>query len=366
MKIPYLKLATVHDPLKDELKAKFNKILNDEWFIQGKECTNFEEQFASFCGTKYCVGVGNGLDAIRVILQAYGIGAGDEVIVPANTFIATVLAVSYVGATPVLVDADEKTYNIDIRKIEEKVTSHTKAIIAVHLYGRVVEMEPVLSIAKKYNLKVIEDSAQAHGALYNGKCTGNLGDAAAFSFYPGKNLGALGDGGAVTTNDKQLADKVRAICTYGSFKKYDHQFKGCNSRLDELQAGFLAVKLPHLKEWNEERKAIAEQYNKGIKNDLFTLPQITDRDQHVFHIYPILCKNREKLITYLEGKGISTNVHYPKPIPTQGAYKEMSVDMKKYPVTEKICADEVSIPLYPGMTQEEIDYIISVLNDYHV
>ena len=366
MKIPYLKLATVHDPLKDELRNKFNRVLDSEWFIQGKECTEFEEQFASFCGTKYCVGVGNGLDAIRGILQAYGIGAGDEVIVPANTFIATVLAISYVGATPVLVDADEKNYNIDTSKIEERITSKTKAIIVVHLYGRAVDMDPVLSIAEKYGLKIIEDSAQAHGALYHGKRTGNLGDAAAFSFYPGKNLGALGDGGAITTNDKQLADKVRAICTYGSFKKYDHQFKGCNSRLDELQAGFLSVKLPHLQEWNEERKNIAEQYNKEIKNALFTLPEVVDRDQHVFHIYPILCKNREKLIAYLEEKGISTNVHYPKPIPRQGAYVEMNIDMKEYPVTEKICAEEVSIPLYPGMTQEEIDYVIYSLNTYHI
>ncbi len=364
MKIPYLKLATVHDPLKEELKAKFSEVLENEWFIQGKECEEFEKKFADFCGTKYCVGVGNGLDAIRVILQAYGIGEGDEVIVPANTFIATVLAVSYVGATPVLVDADLTTYNIDTKKIEEKITAKTKAIIVVHLYGRVVEMDAVTTLAQKYNLKVIEDSAQAHGALYKGKSTGNLGDAAAFSFYPGKNLGALGDGGAVTTNDKELADKVRAICTYGSFKKYDHQFKGCNSRLDEVQAAFLTVKLKHLHDWNEERKSIAEQYNNRIKNDKFTLPVVDERDGHVFHIYPLLCENREKLSKYLEEKGIMVNVHYPTPIPKQGAYKEMDWNMEEYPITEKICAEEVSIPLYPGMQQEEIDYIIEVLNNY--
>lgn len=364
MKIPYLNLANVHNPLKEEMEEKFNEVLENEWFIQGKECSKFEEQFAAFCGTKYCVGVGNGLDAIRVILQAYGIGEGDEVIVPANTFIATVLAVSYVGATPILVDADINTYNIDISKIEEKITSKTKAIIVVHLYGRAVEMKKVMELAAKYDLKIIEDSAQAHGALNDGKCTGNLGDAAAFSFYPGKNLGALGDGGAVTTNDKELADKVRAICTYGSYKKYDHQFKGCNSRLDEVQAALLAIKLPHLKEWNESRKNIAEQYNKGIKNPLFVLPEVNDRESHVFHIYPILCKDREKLISYLEEKGIGTNVHYPTPIPKQGAYKEMNVDMADYPVTEKICAEEVSIPLYPYMTTDEIEYVINALNDY--
>lgn len=364
MIIPYLKLENIHEPIKKELSEAFRNVLDSEWFIQGKECTAFEEQFADFCGAEYCVGVGNGLDALRVILQAYDIKQGDEVIVPANTFIATVLAVSYAGATPVLVDADEQTYNIDIAKIEEKISPKTKAIIVVHLYGRVVEMDPVLALAEKYNLKVIEDSAQAHGALYKGKCTGNLGDAAGFSFYPGKNLGALGDGGAVTTNDKELADKIRAICTYGSYRKYDHQFKGCNSRLDELQAAFLQVKLSHLTEWNEERKAIAEQYNKGIKNELFTLPQIDDRDGHVFHIYPILCENRQSLIKYLQEKGISTNVHYPTPIPKQGAYKDMHIDMKEYPVTEKICAEEVSIPLYPKMAENEINYIIESLNSY--
>lgn len=366
MKIPYLKLETVHDGIKDELKKKFESVLDKEWFIQGEECNKFEEEFAKFCGAKYCIGVGNGLDAIRMILEAYEIGVGDEVIVPANTFIATVLAVSYVGATPVLVDADLESCNIDISKIEEKITEKTKAIIVVHLYGRVVEMEEINKLAQKYNLKVIEDSAQAHGAIYNGKCTGNLGDAAAFSFYPGKNLGALGDGGAVTTNDKELADKVRAICTYGSFKKYVHEYKGCNSRLDEMQAAFLRVKLEKLATWNRERQQIAEYYNHNIKNEKFVLPVIKEGEisKHVFHIYPILCENREALMEYLSNKGIATNVHYPIPIPMQGAYKNEGWDMKEYPVTERICAQEVSIPLYPGMTKDEITYIVECLNQY--
>lgn len=366
MKIDYLNFARIHDPIKEELKEKFSQVLENEWFIQGNECTNFEKKFAGYCGAKYCVGVGNGLDAIRVILQAYDIGEGDEVIVPANTFIATVLAVSYVGATPVLVDADEKTYNIDVTKIEEKITSKTKAIIVVHLYGRAVEMAPIWTLAEKYNLKVIEDSAQAHGAEYCGKRTGNLGDAAAFSFYPGKNLGALGDGGAITTNDKILADKVRAICTYGSFKKYDHQFKGCNSRLDEVQAALLSVKLKYLDAWNEERKNIAEKYNREISNVNLTLPNWEERDSHVFHIYPILCKDRKRLIKYLEERGVYTNVHYPTPIPLQGAYKEMAADIDNYPITCKICAEEVSLPLHPGMTDEEVCYIIQVLNEYQI
>ncbi len=364
MDIPYLKLANIHDPLKDELKAKFNEVLESEWFIQGKQGEIFEKQFAAFCGSRYCVGVGNGLDAIRVILQAYGIGEGDEVIVPANTFIATVLAVSYVGAVPVLVDADIQTYNIDAAKIEAKITSKTKAIIVVHLYGRAVEMAPVWELAQRYGLKVIEDSAQAHGAVYQGTTTGNLGDAAAFSFYPGKNLGALGDGGAVTTNDEQLAKKVRAICTYGSYQKYRHEFKGCNSRLDEIQAALLSVKLPHLREWNEERKDIAARFNSEIDNPLFVLPKVDNRDGHVFHVYPLLCQSRAKLIDYLEKKGIHTNVHYPTPIPRQGAYQDLQVDMMDYPVTERICSEEVSIPLYPGMTNVEIDYIIHTLNQY--
>lgn len=364
MEIPYLNLAPMHDPLKEELAEKFRNVLNQEWFVQGKECTGFEESFAAFCGVKYCVGVGNGLDAIRAILQGYGIGTGDEVIVPANTFIATVLAISYVGATPVLVDADSATYNIDSGQIEKKITSRTKAIIVVHLYGRAVEMTPVLTLAHKYGLKVIEDSAQAHGALYEGACTGSLGDAAAFSFYPGKNLGALGDGGAVTTNDEELAQRIRAICNYGSYRKYCHEFKGCNSRLDEIQSALLSVKLPHLKEWNEARKDIAEKYNSGIQNPAFTLPHGFDRDGHVFHIYPLLCPEREKLISYLETRGIHTNIHYPTPIPLQGAYPELADSMPEYPVTARICAEEVSIPLYPGMTHREIDYVIDALNRY--
>lgn len=364
MEIPYLKLAQIHDPIKEELEQKFHDVLEGEWFVQGKEYDLFEERFAAFCGVKYCVGVGNGLDAIRLILQAYGIGEGDEVIVPANTFIATVLAVSYVGATPILVDADPVTYNIDSNKIKAKITERTKAIIVVHLYGRAAEMDPVLKIAHKHGLKVIEDSAQAHGALYHGTRTGALGDAAAFSFYPGKNLGALGDGGAVTTNDEALAKKIRALGTYGSYKKYCHEFKGCNSRLDEVQAALLSAKLPYLEKWNEERKDIGAKYNAGIRNEIFTLPQVSDRDGHVFHIYPLLCPEREKLIAYLEAKGIHTNIHYPTPIPLQGAYPELAAEMAAYPVTARICAEEVSIPLYPGLRQEEIDYIVEALNGY--
>lgn len=366
MNIPYLKLETIHNAIKDELNNSFLTVLDNEWFIQGTECAAFEKEFAKYCGAKYCVGVGNGLDAIRVILDAYGIGSGDEVIVPANTFIATVLAISYVGATPVLVDADASTYNIDVNKIEERITKRTRAIIAVHLYGRAADMDAVNSIAQKYGLTVIEDAAQSHGAVYKGRHTGNLGDAAAFSFYPGKNLGALGDGGAITTNDKEVADKVRAICNYGSYKKYDHQFKGCNSRLDEMQAAFLRVKLSHLGNWNEERQRIATYYNQNIHNEKLSLPIVRadEKERHVFHIYPVLCENRDELAAYLEEKGIHTNIHYPIPIPLQGAYKHENWDIEEFPVTERICRQELSIPLYPGMTQEEVHYVVQCLNNY--
>lgn len=364
MNIPYLDLARTHKPILEKLKSACSDTIDSEWFIQGEKLQRFEEQFARYCGSKYCVGVGNGLDALRMILQAYGIGKGDEVIVPANTFIATVLAITYVGATPVLVDADNDSFNIDTSKIEDKITRRTKAIIAVHLYGRTAEMDRIISIAHKNGLKVIEDSAQAHGAVYHGKKAGSIGDAAGFSFYPGKNLGALGDGGAVVTDDKELADKVRAIGTYGSYKKYDHQLKGCNSRLDEMQAAILSVKLPHLDSWNNERKGIADFYMKSITNEKITLPHVMNRESHVFHIFPILCVDRNELIDYLTDRGIMTNIHYPTPIPCQKAYKDENWGIADYPVTKKICAEEVSIPLYPGLSMEEQEYIVEVINRF--
>ncbi|MCR5233007.1 MAG: DegT/DnrJ/EryC1/StrS family aminotransferase [Lachnospiraceae bacterium] len=364
MIINYLDLNRMHAPIRNELNKAVNRVLDNEWYIQGNENASFEEAFSKYCGVNYCVGVGNGLDAIRVILQAYGIGENDEVIVPANTFIATVLAISYVGAIPVLVDADMITYNIDPNLIETKITDRTKAIIVVHLYGQIAEMEPIMDVAKKYNLYLFEDCAQAHGAVYNGKKAGSFGDAAAFSFYPGKNLGALGDGGAIVTNNNTLAEKCRAICTYGSYRKYDHQFKGCNSRLDEIQAAILSVKLRYLNIWNDERKSIAFRYNTEINNAKIQKPNILEKNRHVFHIYPVLCENRTKFIDFLNNKGIHTNVHYPIPIPKQGAYIDAGFNVDDYPVTKKICAEEVSLPLYPGMTDEEVDYIIDTVNSY--
>lgn len=365
MQIPYLDLKRIHQKIQGELDEAYRQVIERQWFIGGKADEQFEQEFASYCGAKECVGTGNGLDAIRLILLAYGIGKGDEVIVPANTFIATVLAITYVGATPVFVDADENTYTINPQKVEEKITDRTKAIIVVHLYGRAVEIEPFRELADKYSLKLIEDAAQAHGAAVNGKRTGSMGDAAAFSFYPGKNLGALGDAGAVVTNDKEVADRVRAFGNYGSYEKYNHVYKGCNSRLDELQAAFLSVKLKYLDKWNEERRRIAEAYEKEIYNVKVVLPKMPkDIKEHVFHIYPVLVEERTEFIKYLQEQGIATNVHYPIPITEQKAYGEFRGQIEDYPVTKKICEQEVSLPLYPGMTEEEIEWVISCVNQF--
>lgn len=365
-KIEYLDLKRIHEPMRAEMEGIVSSVLDESWYIQGKYCGDFEHAFADYCGTKYCVGVGNGLDAIRLILKAYDIGAGDEVIIPANTFIATALAVSYVGANPVFVDADIKTYNIDESKIREKITEKTKAIIVVHLYGRMADVTDIKQIAEEYNLKLIEDAAQAHGANLNGKMVGSLADAAAFSFYPGKNLGALGDGGAVTTNDSKLANKIRALSNYGSHTKYEHIYKGYNSRLDEIQAAILLRKLPYLDEWNAQRQAIAARFCKEIENDNVVIPLFEEKNepQNVWHIYPILVAERDRFVEHLDKNGIGYNIHYPKPIVEQGAYLDLGIDASMYPVTKRICGEEVSIPLYPGLSESEINWIIDVVNGF--
>lgn len=363
-KINYFDLKRIHEPMRAEIEEAFSSVLDESWYIQGQYCDTFEKAFAQYCGTKYCIGVGNGLDAIRLILEAYNIGAGDEVIIPANTFIATALAVSYVGATPVFVDADMETYNIDATKIAEKITDRTKAIIVVHLYGRMMDVSAIRKIAEEYNLKLIEDAAQAHGATMNGEKVGNLADAAAFSFYPGKNLGALGDGGAITTNDVEIADKMRALGCYGSYVKYEHIYKGYNSRLDEVQAAILLKKLAYVDKWNKERQLIAERFCKEIKNDKVIVPLYDEENPsgNVWHVYPVLVNNREKFIEHLEKMDIGYNVHYPKPIMEQGAYLDLGIWVSEYPITQKICREEVSIPLYPGLTETEIQRIIDAIN----
>lgn len=365
MNIPFATFKPMHDEVRSELDAAYEKVLDRSIYIQGEECRAFEEEFAAYCGTKYCVGVATGLDALYLILRAMGIGKGDEVIVPANTFIATALAVTYAGAEPVLVEPDIRTYNIAPELIEEKITKRTKAIIAVHLQGRTADMDVVNEIARKHGIKVIEDAAQAHGARYKGKRAGSLADAAGFSFYPGKNLGALGDGGCVTTDDKILADRIRALGNYGSDYKYHHIYQGTNSRLDELQAAFLRVKLPHLDKWNEDRRGTARKYLEGISNPLITLPPASNTEyEHIYHVFAIRCRQRDELELYLKKKGIETVKHYPIPIHMQKAYESLSYRDGDLPIAEDISGTILSLPMYYGMTEQEVTYVIDAVNAF--
>lgn len=360
--IKFLDLKKLNERFEPEFEDKFNNLLKSGTYLLGNENANFLNKFAQFCGTKFAVGVGNGYDAIKLILKAYNFCEGDEIIVPANTFIATILAVSEVGCKPVLVEPDIDTYNINPDLIEEKITTKTKAIIAVHLYGQTAEMDKIQQLAKKHKLKVIEDSAQAHGAIYNGKRVGNLGDASAFSFYPSKNLGCLGDGGAVTTNDEELYHKIIALANYGLDKKYHHIYKGVNSRLDELQAGILDVKLKHLDSDNVKRREIAKFYLENIKNEKIILPKVHNENSHVWHIFAIRTSNRDALKSFFEERGIQTLIHYPIPPHKQGAYTEFV--KISYPVTEEIHKTILSLPISPVMTKEEVKSVVEAINEY--
>ncbi len=364
MNIPFVSFKPMEEELNDELRDAFDRVLNRSWYIGGVEDESFEASFASFCGMNYCVGTGNGLDALMLILKALSIGEGDEVIVPSNTFIATALAVSYVGAKPVLSEPDINTFNIDPSRVEDKITPRTKAIMPVHLYGQPCDMDPILEIASKHDLKIIEDCAQAHGATYKGRKAGTFGVAAGFSFYPGKNLGALGDAGAVVTNDKSLADRVRALGNYGSDYKYHHIYMGNNSRLDEMQAAFLGVKLPHLERMNEERRKIAKIYSGSIKNPKVNIPYVIDDCVPVWHVYGLRCKERDALEKHLNDHGISTNKHYPIPIHMQECYKELGYAEGDFPIAEEISRTELSIPMYYGMSDDEIKYVVDCINSF--
>lgn len=362
MEVPFSTFQYMHDEIKTEVLEKFSEIYGKGWFIQGCECRAFEEEFANYLGAKYCVGVGNGLEAIILALQALGITKGDDVIVPSNTFIATVLAVSSIGANPILVDPDEKTYNLSAKGLEEAYTKNTKAIIPVHLYGQSADMDDIVNFAKKHNLKIIEDCAQAHGAEFNGKKVGTFGDVGCFSFYPGKNLGALGDAGAVVTNNKTIEEKIRALSNYGSQEKYHHLYKGTNSRLDELQAGILRIKLKKLDHYNMFRSCVASRYLSEINNDKIVLPTIGSNRNHVWHIFPILCEKREELKDYLKNNGIEALSHYPISIARQQAYaKDGLADL---PLARKISAQELSLPMYYGMDKQSVDYVINVINRF--
>lgn len=364
MKIPFVSFLPIEKELNDDLRGAFDRVFTRSWYIEGEEDKAFEQAFAEYCGAKYCVGVGNGLDALMLILKALGIGEGDEVIVPSNTYIATALAVTYVGATPVFVEPYLRTFNINPELIEERITKKTKAIVPVHLYGQACDMDSIMAISKKYGLKVVEDCAQAHGAKYKGQIVGTFGDAAGFSFYPGKNLGALGDAGAVVTNNKELADKVRALGNYGSDYKYHHIYKGNNSRLDELQAAFLRAKLPHLERMNVERRRIAQLYTEGITNQKVIKPYVPVECIPVWHIYGIRCSERDSLVEYLNKKGIGTNKHYPIPMHLQECYRELNIPKGSLPIAEEISETELSIPMYYGMTNAEIQYIIDAINEF--
>lgn len=365
MNVPFASFEAMHSEIRQQLDKAYCQVMDSNYFIQGQACQKFEEEFADYCGVKYCIGVGNGLDALMLILRALEIGPGDEVIVPSNTYIATALAVSYVGATPIFVEPDISTFNIDPALIEAKITKKTKAIMAVHLQGRPADMDSINLIASKYGLKVIEDAAQAHGARYKGKRVGSLGDAAGFSFYPGKNLGALGDGGCVTTNNKEIADKVRALGNYGSDYKYHHIYKGVNSRLDEMQAAFLSVKLKQLDKWNEERRRIANRYLTEIKNPLIRLPKASDDEyEHIYHVFVIRCSKRDELESYLKENGIGTLKHYPIPMHLQGAYADLGLKEGDLPIAEEISRTVLSIPMYYGMTEEQISYVIDSINQF--
>ena len=355
------KITDIHEP---QLSEAVNRVIQSGWYILGNEVKNFEHEFAKYCGCNHCIGTGNGLDALTIIMLAYReLGAmqeGDEVIVPANTYIASILSILQAGLRPVLCEPLWESCNIDPEKIEELITPRTKAIMAVHLYGRCADIPEIDKIAKKHSLKIIEDSAQAHGAIIAGKRTGNLGDAAGFSFYPGKNLGALGDGGAITTNDKELAEVARAIANYGSQKKYVNIYKGLNSRLDEIQAAILSVKLQRLDVDNERRREIAGIYNARITNPAITLLEPTNGKEHVYHIYPIFCKDREKLQQHLLENGIETLIHYPIPPHRQEALKEFGhIDL---PITERIHNEELSLPCHPAMNDDDVLKIAEIIN----
>lgn len=362
MKVPFLDLKALYLELREELDDAYRRVMESGWYVLGQEVRAFEKEFATYCEAPYCVGVGNGLEALHLILRAYGIGEGDEVIVPANTYIATWLAVSYAGARPVPVEPDERTYNLDPGLIEAAITECTRAILPVHLYGQPADMDPINAIADRHNLKVIEDAAQAHGARYKDRRAGSLGDAAGFSFYPGKNLGAMGDGGAVVTGDEELADRVRVLRNYGSRVKYHNEVKGFNSRLDELQAAFLRVKLNKLDEWNERRREVAATYIEGLDGvDGLPLPYVPAWAESVWHLFAVRSSSRNHLQKRLTEAGIGTLIHYPVPPHLQKAYASLEMLRDSYPVSECLSDEVLSLPIGPHQSDGQTRAVIETI-----
>jgi dTDP-4-amino-4,6-dideoxygalactose transaminase len=373
VKIPFLDVKAGYTELKEELDAAYHRVMGSGWYILGAEVDSFESDFAIFCGAKHCVAVGNGLDALHLALRAYDLGPGDEVIVPTNTFIATWLAVSYAGATPIPVEPDSRTFNLDPNRIEAAITSRTRAIIPVHLYGQPADMDPINQIARQHGLKVIEDNAQAQGATYKGRRTGSLGDAAATSFYPGKNLGAFGDAGAITTNDDRLADRLRSLRNYGSRKKYYHEEQGFNSRLDELQAAFLRVKLSRLDEWNERRRKIAQIYNSqlstlnsvnergsdGALRSQLLLPSVPECADPVWHLFVVRHPQRDALQQKLADNGVDTLIHYPVPAHVSMAYAPLAQSKGDYPIAKCLSQTVLSLPIGPHLSHADAEAVVS-------
>ena len=366
MKIPFVDLKAQYNSFKDEMNEAINNVLNETAFIGGKYVNNFTKEFAEFIGGKYCVPCGNGTDAIQIALYSMGIGAGDEVLIPAMTFIATCEAVSVVGAKPVFVDVHPETYTIDPRKIEEKITVDTKAIIPVHLYGQPADMAPIMEIAKKYKLKVIEDSAQAHGAIYKGNKIGTIGDVSTFSFYPGKNLGAYGDGGAIVTNDESLAKKMKMYANHGRMDKYNHEFEGISSRLDGLQAAVLSVKLKYISGWNKNRRQVAAWYDeklKGIKE--IKTPFVQPEVKPVSHLYVIKAEKRDELREFLTKNEIASGIHYPIGMPFLKAYEKYKHTTEDFPVTYNMQQTVLSLPVFPEITEEQIDFVVEKIKEFY-
>lgn len=348
---------------QEEFEEKALKVLRSGWYVLGEEVSAFEEEFAAYVGAKYCVGLASGLDALWLAFRALNIGLGDEVIVQANTYIASVMGITINGAIPIFVEPDEY-YQIDAAKIEEKITDRTKAVLVVHLYGQAADMKPVVDLCKKYDLKLVEDCAQSHGACYDKKMTGTFGDIGCFSFYPSKNLGAFGDGGAIVTDHEQIAADIKVLRNYGSQKRYYNKVVGTNSRLDELQAGLLRVRLSHMDEITKEKQAIAARYLKELHNPKIELPKKREQAGHVYHQFVIRCKERDALIAYLNEKEIGTIIHYPIPPHLAEAYRYLGFSKGDFPITEQLAEEVLSIPMYNGMTEEEQEFVIRALNEF--
>ena len=363
MKVPFNVLRPQYLMFKEEYDKAALEALDSGWYVLGEKVSQFEKEFADYVGVNHCVGLNSGLDALILAFRALGVAEGDEVVVPANTYIASVLGVTENGARPIFVEPDE-FYNIDPARIEEAITERTKAILPVHLYGQPARMEEIMAIAKKYNLFVVEDCAQAHGATINGKNIGTFGDINCFSFFPTKNLGAFGDAGAIVTDSEELAERVRLLRNYGSVKKYYHEIEGVNSRLDEFQAALLSVKLTHMAELEDDRRRVAEKYLKEITNPLLELPKIKDGFKHVWHLFVVKCNQRDELQEFLSDNGIGTQIHYPVSPHLSGAYRRFGYKKGDFPITEDYADTILSLPLYNGMTNEEVDYVIQKINEF--